>query len=61
MGERPVTRCAKCNRPMKAPSASGMGPVCERAMLGMKARRVTRENRRSADARQLPLSLEAQA
>lgn len=29
-------RCTKCNRPLKRASVSGMGPTCERAMLGTK-------------------------
>lgn len=32
-------RCTKCNRPLKRASVSGMGPTCERSMLGTKQKR----------------------
>lgn len=31
--------CARCNRPLKRPTASGFGPVCERNVLGTKPKR----------------------
>lgn len=37
-----MTRCTRCHRPMKAPSPSGFGPVCARAMLGAKPARVAK-------------------
>lgn len=51
--------CKKCNRPLTREPIQGMGPVCARAMLGAKPKRVKREDRKSADNRQLPLELEA--
>lgn len=32
-------RCTKCNRPLKRASVSGMGPTCERNVLGSKQKR----------------------
>ena len=31
-----MTRCNRCGRTLKAPTASGMGPTCERYVLGSK-------------------------
>ena len=31
--------CTRCGRGLKRPSQSGYGPVCERAVLGLKQRR----------------------
>lgn len=31
-------KCAACKRPMKQPSPSGLGPVCERRLNGTPAR-----------------------
>jgi len=31
--------CTKCGRRMKAPSESGMGPVCHRAAFGSRQRK----------------------
>jgi hypothetical protein len=53
-------KCARCSRPLKNPSTTGMGPVCARAVLGAKPRREKREERKSADARQIALDLGAQ-
>ncbi len=54
-------KCARCGRRLKNTPASGMGPVCERAVLGSKPRRVKREDKRSADERQQELALEVRA
>lgn len=35
----------KCGRTLKRPSESGYGPVCARAVLGVKPRPVKRERR----------------
>ena len=35
-----MTRCTRCGRTLKAPTASGMGPSCERYVLGSKPKRV---------------------
>lgn len=49
-----MTRCAKCGRSLKRPSASGFGPVCERAVLGSKQRREAKpEVKRDALTREL--------
>lgn len=32
-------RCTRCGRTLKAPTASGMGPTCERYVLGSKPKR----------------------
>ena len=32
-------RCAKCNRKLKAPTETGLGPVCARAAFGTKPKR----------------------
>ena len=53
-------KCVRCNRKLTRPPVEGMGPVCARAMLGVKPRRIPREDRRSADERQRGL-WEAQA
>lgn len=37
-----MTWCMKCGRKLKRPTASSMGPVCERAMLGSKQKRQKR-------------------
>ena len=34
-----MTRCTRCGRTLKAPTASGMGPTCERYVLGSKPKR----------------------
>ena len=34
-----MTRCTRCNRKLKAPTASGMGETCERHVLGTKPKR----------------------
>lgn len=33
-----MTRCTRCNRKLKAPTASGMGETCERHVLGPRQR-----------------------
>ena len=34
-----MTTCIRCGRTLKAPTPTGMGPVCARAVLGVKPRR----------------------
>jgi len=34
-----MTRCTRCNRKLKAPTASGMGETCERYVLGPRPKR----------------------
>lgn len=36
-------RCKMCNRKLKAPTETGLGPVCARAAFGTKPRRVKAE------------------
>ena len=38
-----MTRCTRCNRQLKAPTETGMGPKCALAVLGRKERRQARE------------------
>jgi hypothetical protein len=47
-------KCARCFRKLtNPPGPHGMGPACERATFGTKPKRIPREDRRSADERQL--------
>lgn len=34
-----MTTCTRCGRRLKAPTPSGMGPTCERYVLGSKPKR----------------------
>lgn len=38
-----MTRCARCNRQLKEPSPSGLGPRCALYVLGRKEKRQARE------------------
>lgn len=38
-----MIRCTHCGRRMKHASASGMGPVCARAVLGVKPRPASKQ------------------
>lgn len=40
-----MTRCIKCHRPLKAPTPTGMGPVCARAVMGVKPKAPAIERR----------------
>jgi len=31
-----MIRCARCHRPMRAPSETGLGPKCQMVVLGRK-------------------------
>lgn len=35
-----MTRCNRCGRTLKAPTATGLGPTCERYVLGSKPKRM---------------------
>lgn len=48
-------RCTRCNRRMKRPTETGLGPTCQVYVLGRKPRPAPREDRRSADERQREL------
>lgn len=37
-----MTRCNRCGRTLKAPTATGLGPTCERYVLGAKPRRIAK-------------------
>lgn len=34
-----MTRCNRCGRTLKAPTSTGLGPTCERYVLGSKPKR----------------------
>ena len=35
-----MTHCTRCGRRLKAPTPTGLGPTCERYVLGSKPKRV---------------------
>lgn len=47
-------RCTRCNRKLTREPVNGMGPVCARAMLGAKPKRIriADQRRRASDERQ---------
>lgn len=49
-------KCCRCGRYLKHPSASGYGPVCERAVIGPRPRKRAQRLRAVDDKQQeLPL------
>ncbi len=54
-GATPKMICRRCGRVLKRDPVEGMGPVCARALLGAKPKRIKREDRRSNDDRQAEL------
>jgi hypothetical protein len=56
-------KCARCNRPLKNASPSGLGPKCAQAVLGTKPRRRIGESIRTVhrDERTQDLFSEARA
>jgi len=45
-----MIRCTRCNRKLKAPTASGMGETCERYVLGPRQKRQAAKPARRDDA-----------
>jgi hypothetical protein len=37
-----MTHCIRCGRTLKAPTATGLGPTCERYVMGSKPRRAAK-------------------
>jgi len=55
-----MTHCNRCGRTLKAPTATGLGPTCERYVLGSKPKRAPAVDRRTVKRDELTPDLFAE-